>query len=120
MTRTGPDPLPALGICLEEYDYPYAVRFLPVTNDLQALSMAYMDIPAKTEPSGMTVVLMHGKAFGGYYFHNVIEALTARHAGGDTRLRAYPAPGASRPVPRPAPALPRQLTYSARSSGAAD
>ena len=38
--------------------------------------MAYMDIPPRTAPSGMTVVLMHGKAFGGYYFRNVIEALT--------------------------------------------
>jgi pimeloyl-ACP methyl ester carboxylesterase len=75
MTRTSPEPLTALGIGLEEYDYPYAVRFLPLTNDLQALSMAYMDIPPRTAPSGMTVVLMHGKAFGGYYFHNVIEAL---------------------------------------------
>jgi pimeloyl-ACP methyl ester carboxylesterase len=77
MTHTGPESLSALGICLEEYEYPYAIRFLPLTNDLQALSMAYMDIPPTTEPSGMTVVLMHGKAFGGYYFHNVIEALTA-------------------------------------------
>ncbi len=38
--------------------------------------MAYMDIPPGTEPNGKTVVLMHGKAFGGYYFSNVIEALT--------------------------------------------
>ena len=38
--------------------------------------MAYMDIPPRTAPSGMTVVLMHGKAFGGYYFRNVIEALS--------------------------------------------
>ena len=40
-----PTSLPALGICLEEYDYPYPVQFLPVTSDLQALKMAYMDIP---------------------------------------------------------------------------
>ena len=32
--------------------------------------------PADTEPNGKTVVLFHGKAFGGYYFRNVIEALT--------------------------------------------
>lgn len=36
--------------------------------------MAYMDIPPGTEPNGKTVVLFHGKAFGGYYFQNVIEA----------------------------------------------
>jgi pimeloyl-ACP methyl ester carboxylesterase len=38
--------------------------------------MAYMDIPPNTEANGRTVVLFHGKAFGCYYFHNVIEALT--------------------------------------------
>ena len=67
---------PALGICLEEYEYPYPVQFLPLSNDLQPLKMAYMDIPPATEPNGRTVVLLHGKAFGCYYFRNVIEALT--------------------------------------------
>jgi pimeloyl-ACP methyl ester carboxylesterase len=66
----------ALGICLEEYEYPYPVHFVPVTNDLQPLKMAYMDIPPAKQPNGKTVVLCHGKAFGGYYFHNIIEALT--------------------------------------------
>src|SRR3984885_6668543 len=76
MTSTTPESLPALGICLEEYEYPYPVRFRPLTNDLQQVSMAYMDVPPGTEPNGKTVVLMHGKAFGGYYFRNVIEALS--------------------------------------------
>jgi pimeloyl-ACP methyl ester carboxylesterase len=66
----------ALGICLEEFDYPYPVHVLPVTSDLQPLAMAYMDVPPVGEANGMTVVLFHGKAFGGYYFHNVIEVLT--------------------------------------------
>src|ERR1700729_3747865 len=65
----------ALGICLEGYDYPYPVGFLPLTSDLQPVTMAYMDIPPSTQPNGQTVVLMHGKAFGGYYFQTVIEAL---------------------------------------------
>jgi pimeloyl-ACP methyl ester carboxylesterase len=69
--------LPALGICLEDYEYPYPVRFLPLSNDLQQVKMAYMDVPPASEPNAKTVVLMHGKAFGGYYFRNVIEALTA-------------------------------------------
>jgi pimeloyl-ACP methyl ester carboxylesterase len=77
MTDAAPPPLPALGICLEEYPYPYPVHFLQLTNDLQSVVMAYMDVPPKAEPNGRTAVLMHGKAFGGYYFHNVIEALTA-------------------------------------------
>jgi pimeloyl-ACP methyl ester carboxylesterase len=67
----------ALGIGLEEYEYPYPVRFLQLTNDLQPVAMAYMDIAPGAEPNGQTVVLFHGKAFGCYYFRNVIEALTA-------------------------------------------
>jgi pimeloyl-ACP methyl ester carboxylesterase len=76
VTDTASASLPALGVCLEEYEYPYPVRFLPLTNDLQSVAMAYMDIPPSTEPNGKTVVLFHGKAFGCYYFRNVIEALT--------------------------------------------
>ena len=38
--------------------------------------MAYMDVPPKATPNGKTAVLMHGKAFGGYYFLNVIGTLT--------------------------------------------
>jgi pimeloyl-ACP methyl ester carboxylesterase len=76
MTTARSTSLPALGICLEDYEYPYPVQFLPITNDLQPLRMAYMDIPPTSEPNGKTVVLFHGKAFGCYYFHNVIEALT--------------------------------------------
>jgi hypothetical protein len=66
MTDAVPQPLPALGTCLEEYQYPYPVRFLPLTNDLQSVAMAYMDVPPNTQPNGRTVVLFHGKAFGGY------------------------------------------------------
>src|ERR1700722_10836901 len=76
MTNPTPASLPALGICLEEYEYPYSVQFLPLTSDLQPVSMGYGDIPPSGPPNGQTVVLFHGKAFGGYYFWNVIEALT--------------------------------------------
>ena len=77
MTSTVPESLPALGTCLEDYEYPYPVQFFPVSNDLQPLKMAYMDVQPGKEPNGNTVVLFHGKAFGCYYFHNVIEALIA-------------------------------------------
>jgi pimeloyl-ACP methyl ester carboxylesterase len=76
VTSATPASQTASGVCLEEYEYPYPVRFLPLTNDLQQVAMAYMDIPPGTEPNGQTVVLFHGKAFGCYYFQNVIEALT--------------------------------------------
>src|ERR1700722_16472596 len=75
MTNDLTGALAALGIGLEGYDYPYPVRFLPLTNDLQPVTMAYMDVQPATEPNGRTVVLMHGKAFGGYYFRTVITAL---------------------------------------------
>jgi pimeloyl-ACP methyl ester carboxylesterase len=77
MTETSPPERRALGIGLEEFKYPYPVGFFPVASDLQSLTMAYMDVPPSSEANGATVVLMHGKAFGGYYFLNVIEALTA-------------------------------------------
>ena len=66
----------ALGICLEGYEYPYPVQFFQVSSDLQRFSMAYMDVPPTGDANGKTVVLFHGKAFGCYYFENVIEALT--------------------------------------------
>jgi pimeloyl-ACP methyl ester carboxylesterase len=69
--------LAALGICLEEYVYPYPVQFLDVTCDLQPLKMAFMDIAPGGQPNGKTVLLFHGKAFGCYYFLNVIQALTS-------------------------------------------
>jgi pimeloyl-ACP methyl ester carboxylesterase len=75
MTNSAQPSLRPLGIGLEAFDYPYPVQFLPLTSDLQPVQMAYMDVAAQLKPNGKTVVLMHGKAFGGYYFHNVIEAL---------------------------------------------
>jgi pimeloyl-ACP methyl ester carboxylesterase len=66
----------ALGIGLEEYEYPYPVRFLSLTNDMQQVQMAYMDIPPSVQPNDQAVLLFHGKAFGGYYFRNVIVELS--------------------------------------------
>jgi hypothetical protein len=60
MTNPTPASLPALGICLEEYEYPYPVQFLPLTSDLQPVSMGYGDIPPSGPPNGQTVVLFHG------------------------------------------------------------
>ena len=54
MTDTAPVPLQALGICLEEYEYPYPVRFFSLSTDLQPLKMAYMDVPPNKEPNGST------------------------------------------------------------------
>jgi pimeloyl-ACP methyl ester carboxylesterase len=67
--------LSPLGIGLEGYAYPYPVAFLPLVNDGTPVRMAYMDVPPRSAPNGATVLLLHGKNFGGYYFRNVIATL---------------------------------------------
>lgn len=66
-----------LSITLENVKYPYTVSFLPVKIEGQDVRMAYMDVkPANS--TGKTVMLLHGKNFGGYYWSNVIKALTEK------------------------------------------
>lgn len=64
-----------IGINLENVAYPYPVKFLHLRQDDQSFSMAYMDVKP-TNPNGRTVMLFHGKNFGGYYWRNVIENLS--------------------------------------------
>lgn len=61
MTNPTPRSLPALGICLEEYEYPYPVQFLPIASDLQPLKMACMDIRPDKEPNGRTLSCSTGR-----------------------------------------------------------
>jgi pimeloyl-ACP methyl ester carboxylesterase len=66
-----------LSITLENVKYPYPVSFLPVKIEGQDLRMAYMDVKP-TNSNGKTVMLFHGKNFGGYYWTDVIRALTGK------------------------------------------
>ncbi len=67
----------SLSITLENVKYPYPVNFLPVKVEGQDIRMAYMDIkPANA--NGRAVILFHGKNFGGYYWKDVIAALSAK------------------------------------------
>jgi pimeloyl-ACP methyl ester carboxylesterase len=66
-----------LSITLENVDYAYPVSFLPINIEGQDLRMAYMDVKP-SNPNGTSVVLLHGKNFGGYYWTNVIKELTNR------------------------------------------
>jgi pimeloyl-ACP methyl ester carboxylesterase len=66
----------ALGIQLENYPYPYPVHTFPVIDDGRTFAMAYMDVAPRARANGRTVLLMHGKNFGGYYFANVIDELS--------------------------------------------
>jgi len=63
---------------LEGVKYAYPVKYYPVQVEGQDLRMAYMDVPPTQLNNGRTVILFHGKNFGGYYWTNVIKALTGR------------------------------------------
>lgn len=65
----------SLSITLENVKYPYPVKFLPVHTEGQDIRMAYMDV-TPANPNGRSVILFHGKNFGGYYWGDVIKALT--------------------------------------------
>lgn len=65
-----------LGIDLENYSYPYPVKFISLHAQDQDLRMAYMDVKPDSGANGRTVMLFHGKNFGGYYFKDVIKYLS--------------------------------------------
>lgn len=65
-----------LSITLENVKYPYPVKYLPITVENQDVRMAYMDVAPTKNANGKTAILFHGKNFGGYYWTNVIKALT--------------------------------------------
>jgi pimeloyl-ACP methyl ester carboxylesterase len=67
-----------LSITLENVKYAYPVKYFPVHIEGQDIRMAYMDVAPTQNTNGKTVVLFHGKNFGGYYWTNVIKALTGR------------------------------------------
>jgi pimeloyl-ACP methyl ester carboxylesterase len=62
---------------LEHYDYPYAVRTLPIKSQMQSLEMAYMDVSPR-QPNGKSVLLLHGKNFSGAYWKRTIELLSSQ------------------------------------------
>src|SRR5208282_4929644 len=76
---------------LEGYPYPWPVHFLPLTIEGQDVRMAYMDVPAapRSAPgttesaqrpeseAERTVILLHGKNFGGYYWAETARVLSA-------------------------------------------
>lgn len=68
----------SISINLSNVNYAYPVKFFPIHAEGQNLHMAYMDIQPAQNANGRTVVLFHGKNFGGYYWTNVIKALSAK------------------------------------------
>lgn len=65
-----------LSITLEQVKYAYPVKYFSVQIEGQDLKMAYMDVAPTAKANGRAVMLFHGKNFGGYYWTNVIKALT--------------------------------------------
>ena len=69
------DSLRNLNINLENYQYPFPVKFLPLTIQKEKLKMAYMDVQPQ-KANGKTIVLLHGKNFNGAYWEQTAKALT--------------------------------------------
>lgn len=62
---------------MEGYEYPYPVKFFPLTIEGQDLRMAYMDVPpANSGTDHGVVVLLHGKNFFGAYWKETIAVLS--------------------------------------------
>ncbi|MBA4849204.1 alpha/beta fold hydrolase [Emticicia sp. BO119] len=60
---------------LENYKYPFPVKYITINSQKQELQMAYMDVkPDKA--NGKVVMLLHGKNFNGAYWRQTTEVLT--------------------------------------------
>ncbi|MBC7614799.1 MAG: alpha/beta hydrolase [Pedobacter sp.] len=64
-----------LSITLESVKYAHPIKYFNINVENQDLKMAYMDIAPTSKANGRTVMLFHGKNFGGYYWTNVIQTL---------------------------------------------
>ncbi len=70
---------PRFDAVLSGFAYPYPVQTFEVRAQEQTLHMAYMDVkPGKKQQNGKTVVLLHGKNFGAFYWKRTIELLVGQ------------------------------------------
>lgn len=70
------EPPAPLGIAMENYEYPFPVRYLQLEIEHQDVRMAYMDVKPTGDSNGETVVLMHGKNFFGAYWEDTMRFLS--------------------------------------------
>ena len=63
-----------LGINLENYDYPFPVKYINLDIQNGEYQMAYMDVQPD-KPNGKNVMLLHGKNFNGAYWGETAKAL---------------------------------------------
>lgn len=66
-----------LGLNLENYTYPYPVKYITLHLQQEEIKMAYMDV-RPDQPNGHTVLLLHGKNFCGSYWGPTAKALAAK------------------------------------------
>jgi pimeloyl-ACP methyl ester carboxylesterase len=64
------------GIGLEGFPYPHPVTMLALSEDDDALRMAYMDVAPTGAANGRTILLLHGRNFPSSYWEPVIGSLT--------------------------------------------
>lgn len=65
----------ALGIALENFEYPFPVQYITLDNQKEKLKMAYMDVQPD-QPNGKTIMLLHGKNFCGAYWEQTAKNLS--------------------------------------------
>ena len=58
--------------------YPYPVMKKRIAIENNQYQMAYMDIAPASNSNGKTVLLLHGKNFNGYYWKDIIPALSQK------------------------------------------
>lgn len=64
-----------LSATMDEFAYPFAVKYYELNIEGKPLKMAYMDVQPVGQPNGKAVLLLHGKNFGSYYWKNTIDTL---------------------------------------------
>jgi pimeloyl-ACP methyl ester carboxylesterase len=68
--------LTPLGIAMEEYAYPFPIKYLALEVEGEPVRMAYMDVAPTGKANGRVMVLLHGKNFYGSYWESTIKALS--------------------------------------------
>ena len=67
---------PTYGKQLEGFRYPHPLKHYDFQSQGQPLQMGYMDVPAKGQANGRSVLLMHGKNFCSATWETTIDALS--------------------------------------------
>lgn len=67
---------PTYGMQLEGFDYPHPLKHFNFKSQGQDVQMGYMDVPAKGQANGRSVVLMHGKNFCAASWETTLQALS--------------------------------------------